>query len=216
MYFEYQYNLIGIIISVLARASPKDDIWPLQWKCTVKRSIDVVGMIMLWLYTGESLVKPRERWFEERRHTSWHSSSGWKKLSGKQSGQWDWLQPRFRTSWLESRIRASPLVSTCRMLLKCSKSSHYLLHFLAEWLSLQVSQLLCLIAWHVLLLEKKELREKSESSRNTDITSSSTLQMITIRMNFLARATWILLHSNTTTKKPVFIRKPLNNWTYRT
>lgn len=96
-----------------------------------------------------SLVKPGERWFEERCHTSWHSSCGWKSSVGNRAVSEIGCSPCFRTSWLESRIRASPLVSTCRMLLKCSKSSHYLLHFLADWLSLQVSQLLCPIAWNL-------------------------------------------------------------------
>lgn len=57
----------------------------------------------------ESLVKPKEKviW-REVPHLLAHFSR-LKKLSRKQRGWWDWLQPCFWTSWLENRIRASPL-----------------------------------------------------------------------------------------------------------
>lgn len=111
--------------------------------------------------------------------------AGKKKLSGKQSGQHAWLQHCFRTSWLKSKIRASLLVSTCRMLLKCSKSHHYLLHFLAVPLSSQVSQLLTRAAWKPPCLEESWRGESS--------------QIISIPMSFAQHiheskmSTWIFL-----------------------
>lgn len=75
----------------------------------VNRSIDVVGMIMLWLYTGERALWNRRKviWIEVPHFLAHFLQL--RKLSRIQSGQWDWLQPCVWTSWLENRIRASPL-----------------------------------------------------------------------------------------------------------
>lgn len=82
MCLEYQCNLIAVIVSVLARAPPKDTIWLLVWKCCEqinrRRGHDYV-MIIHW---RGILVEPGERWFAERCRTSWHASLAWKSSVG--------------------------------------------------------------------------------------------------------------------------------------
>lgn len=101
--FEYQRNLISVIACLLARASPEDTVWLLQWKRPENNRYTPPAWSRYDYARGEG-------GFEGRHCASRHVHFGWRSSVGNGVVSESWLQLCFRTSWFQDWIRRPPLL----------------------------------------------------------------------------------------------------------
>lgn len=123
MCLEYLGNLIGVIVSAVAKAPPEDTLRLVQWKCCEQIDRCSGHDYLLIIHRRDGPAQPRERPFEERSCTSWHAA-GYEAVSG--IGGSRACKPAGFRAELESPHLPLPHVA------QVFESSYYLLHFLDE------------------------------------------------------------------------------------